>query len=156
MKDVAKNILINLARGINKEWEEEMKSKKKVLMDLALENKDYGWAKYIQENYGVLVSGEVENIEYNYNHPTETLAEIWNKLNEWEWDIRLGKTPKNYEILPYWCQDKSILTKNKINKPIMKTIKNIIGEKECLRWHQINNRKKTNEQFEIWWKEYGA
>jgi hypothetical protein len=81
------------------------------------------------------------------------LAEIYNKLNNWEWDYRLGVKPENWDMLPNYKRENvySYLTKFEISKPYVILIKKAIGEKECLRYHHMHNLGKSNLQFEIYW-----
>lgn len=87
------------------------------------------------------------------DYSTKELAEIYNKLNNWEWDFRLGVKPAEWDELPKFKtkNEYSYLTKNKIIKPYMILIRRAIGEKECLRWHHLNNLSRTNFQFEMYW-----
>lgn len=88
-----------------------------------------------------------------WNISNKELAEIYNKLNNWQWDYRLGVKPENWDQLPDYKSKNvySYLTKYKISKPYVILIKKAIGEKECLRFHHIHNLGRTNFQFEIWW-----
>lgn len=83
-----------------------------------------------------------------------TLAGIENHLNHWEWDGRLGEKPTNWDTMCDFSKDKNVESKYKIITPIMKGIKDVIGIKECLRWHHLNNLNRTNNEFEEWWKNY--
>ena len=85
---------------------------------------------------------------------TEELARIHNILNRWDWPEQLGDKPENWDTMRDhdYLRDSNEITKHVIITPIMAEIKNIIGLKECLRWHHLNNLDRSNEQFEKWWK----
>lgn len=89
----------------------------------------------------------------NLNYTINELAEIWNTLNNWDWDNRLGIEPFNWQELPNYVPgviDTSEVKAYYIN-PIMKKIENEIGIKECLKWLHINKLNRNEEQFEKWW-----
>lgn len=83
---------------------------------------------------------------------TEDLARVHNILNHWQWPDELGEKPENWDTMPDHSKDNSVNTKYKIIMPIMNKIENKIGQKECLRWHHLNNLNRSNEQFEDWWE----
>lgn len=87
------------------------------------------------------------------NYSKQELAEISNKLNEWEWDDRLGKKPENWDgILDFHLsKNYKLPTKHKIIKPYITFIHKTIGEKEVFRWHHTHNLQRTKFEFEIWW-----
>jgi hypothetical protein len=84
---------------------------------------------------------------------TEKLAEWEDVFNSWGWpDDFIITKPIDWDSLPLWDrEDKTSRTKYVVSKPCMDAIRNIIGEKECLRYHHIHNLKMKNYQFEIWW-----
>lgn len=82
----------------------------------------------------------------------EKLAEWFNKFNQWEYpDDFIVSKPKDWDILPNYAVDKNIRTKYTVSNPYMENICNIIGDKECLRYHHLHNLKVNNVQFELWW-----
>ena len=81
---------------------------------------------------------------------TQTLAKIYCNLNHWEWPSELGENEIYNQVHEHLRNDNST-TKYDIGDPIMKEIENKIGTKECLKWHHLNNLKRTDEQFEQWW-----
>lgn len=87
------------------------------------------------------------------NYSKKELAEIWNNLNCWKWDNRIGDKPENWDTIPDFHLNKTytLPTKSKIIKKYTRYIMSKIGEKECLRYHHINNIGRTNTAFEIWW-----
>lgn len=100
-----------------------------------------------------LMTPEAVKREKNEN----VLARWWNLLNDWTWpDDLLGK-PEEWDDLPRWhpvgspehgekpCRSDWI-------EPIVKHIEFVIGLKECLRYHHLNNLDRTNDAFELWWK----
>lgn len=84
---------------------------------------------------------------------TEKLAEWHDIFNSWNYpkDFIINK-PEDWDSLPRWDnKSKTTRTKYSVSHPYMVAIKNIIGEKECLRYHHITNLKVKNYQYEIWW-----
>ena len=83
----------------------------------------------------------------------EKLAEWGDIFNSWEWpDDFITTKPSDWDNLSLWDnEDKTSRTKYLVSKPYTNAIRNIIGEKECLRYHHIHNLKMKNYQFEIWW-----
>jgi hypothetical protein len=92
------------------------------------------------------------------NKIVEKLAQWHNEFNRWNWpeDLKLFK-PKNFDNLKWWSNDPSVKnTKmNHINNP-MRIIKQLIGDKECLRWHWLHNLNETNNRFEEWYEDHDA
>lgn len=86
------------------------------------------------------------------NYSKRELAEIWNTLNTWKWDDRLGEKPDNWDSLPdfNFTENHKNPTKRDYIKPYTTYIMNKIGEKECLRCHHINHLGKSNLQYKIW------
>lgn len=125
------------------------------LVDLALDTKDFIWLKEIlNSDYNMTPHHHVTAFGLE-NRETRELAEIWDKLNEWEWDDRLGEPPFRFYEIPDYSKDQTKITKRTYTKPIFDKITSLIGEKECLRWNHINNKGITNEQFEDWWEKKG-
>lgn len=75
---------------------------------------------------------------------TNTLARWANTLNKWTWPDDLPGKPENFDTF----QGDAIA-------PIMKEIKQRIGDKEILRYHHLHNLKRSNEDFETWWQDTG-
>ncbi|MFZ2992559.1 MAG: hypothetical protein WA061_02475 [Microgenomates group bacterium] len=96
----------------------------------------------------------MEDLEYVFlMMKTEKLAEWWNIFNDWEYpkDFVFPK-PDDWGTLLLWSkEDKTARTKYTISKPYVNAIMNVIGLKECLRWHHIHNLNMKNYQFELWW-----
>lgn len=89
----------------------------------------------------------------------ETLARWWNTLNEWRWPYDMPGKPDGFDEMPNYF----LLTDPRrgvepykfiVSSPFIERIENIIGMKECLRWHHLYNLDRSNEQFEIWWNSY--
>lgn len=80
------------------------------------------------------------------------IARWENKLNSWQWpdDFPIEK-PEGFDVLPSYSMNKNIKTKHNIISPLIDDITKIVGHKETLRWHHIDNLGKTNFQFEVWW-----
>lgn len=85
------------------------------------------------------------------NFNTTTLAKIWCTLNHWNWADELGDMPDGWDDLPSHSYDKKLITKDTIIKPYMDSILRMIGIKECLRYHNLNNLGFSNLEFENWW-----
>lgn len=85
----------------------------------------------------------------------EDLAEIYNNLNRWEWDMRLGEQPEDWSNLPDHIRDNkdNLPTKKKIIDTYMYYIKGKIGEKEILKHLHVKIKGKTESEFEVWWSE---
>jgi len=83
----------------------------------------------------------------------EKYAMWYDTFNCWGWpeDYPYAVKPENWDELPSWSRYDEIETKNNHIKPQMNLIKCLIGDKECMRWHHINNIGVKNYQFEIWW-----
>jgi len=84
---------------------------------------------------------------------TGKLAEWYNIFNWWDYpEDFIATKPTDWDSLTLWDnEDETSRTKSKICRPYMNAIRNIIGDKECLRYHHINNLNMKNYQFEIWW-----
>jgi len=86
---------------------------------------------------------------------TKTLARWYSTFNRWEWpnDFVVPK-PEDWEQLKNYYRSENrdeIQTKSNISRPYMNVILSIIGRKEHLRYHHINNLGVSNFQFEVWW-----
>jgi hypothetical protein len=80
------------------------------------------------------------------------IARWENKLNSWKWpDDFPIKKPKGFDELPNYSSDKNVKTKHIIISPLIDDITEFVGYKETLRWHHIDNLRKNNFQFEVWW-----
>lgn len=99
----------------------------------------------------------MDYLEYKLKtYQLDKLAEWYDKFNFWEYpdDFVISK-PEDWEDLLLWSSDKlRSRTKYSVVNPYMKAIENIIGRKECLRYHHIHNIKMKNYQFELWWFGY--
>lgn len=134
---------------------------KDVLIDLALKTKDFVWLNEILLNsYDMNPYDEQEELEkqivssVNLDHSTDVLAEIYNILNSFGWDDRLGDKPRGYDELPDSKMKIKKGTKREYISPINYEIDRRIGRKEWLRWHHKNNLNRTDDEFEAWWKTY--
>jgi hypothetical protein len=87
------------------------------------------------------------------NYPKETLAEIWNTLNNWEWHSLLGEKPEDWDYLPNFkfTENHKNATKKDIINPYNRQIEEQIGTKECLRYLNVSKGSKTNFEFELFW-----
>lgn len=92
------------------------------------------------------------NMNYLNNFKIEKLAEWYNIFNNWDWpEDFIQSKPIDWESLDNYDHKIFSRTKYNILSPYINVIPNIIGEKECLRYHHIHNLKMKNYQFEIWW-----
>ena len=125
---------------------------KESLIDLALDTRDFEWLKLIKDtDYNMTSLKKFETIVLD-EMKIEQLAEIENKLNQWEWPDLLRKKPLNFDNLPIFSKDPTVISKRTIVSPIIELINMTIGEKETLKWHHINNLNRTIEEFEEWWE----
>lgn len=91
-------------------------------------------------------------------YTTEELCEIYENLNSWKWDDRIGRKPEGWDKFPkynYHWYHKLIRRRTKmyyIEQP-MEQIENVVPKKEILRYHNVHVLGETNEDFEKWWKE---
>ena len=89
--------------------------------------------------------------------PIQELCEIYQKTNSWDWDLRMGDEPEDWEQLVIcknrWWKEKCSVTRYSYIKPINEYIRNAVSEKELLRYHHIHNLHRTNEEFEMWWRD---
>ncbi len=83
----------------------------------------------------------------------QDLIEVYDNINNWKWDSRLGEEPNNWNELPdyIWVNHHNHPTKRDIVKPITNFIQQKISEKDLLKYHHINNCDMTEWQHEIWW-----
>jgi hypothetical protein len=81
----------------------------------------------------------------------ETLSRWYNTLNNWEWPDDLIGKPEFWDNLFDYLENKNEVSKFVIITPIQNIIEQLIGRKECLRWHHIHNLDRTNDEFEKWW-----
>lgn len=92
------------------------------------------------------------------NLSQEELIEIYDRLNKYEWDDRLGDKPEGWGQMPenhrHWYH-RILRRRTKLDCiiPIMNYIKNRVGQKEVYRYHHLNNLHSTDEEFEKWWEE---
>ena len=85
------------------------------------------------------------------------LARWWNVLNDWTWPSDMSSRPFAFDHLPNYIhfKDKNrfrSLSKYMMTSSIIEAIVEKIGEKECLRYHHLNILKRTDKEFEDWWK----
>ena len=81
------------------------------------------------------------------------LIEIYDTVNHWNWHELLGEKPKCYDdMLDFHMNENYTLpTKSKILRPIIKGIKEVVKEKDLLKYHHINNLNSTEIEFTKWW-----
>lgn len=85
----------------------------------------------------------------------DELCEIFDRINSWQWDERLGEEPKNWDNMRRhrkWYQNPFKTTRGKIIKPIMLEIECRVGNKCLLKHHHLHNLGKTEEEFQEWWE----
>lgn len=68
-------------------------------------------------------------------------------LNSWQWPFHFFCD--YFTKLKNFTEDKYTTTKYVINMPIMAYIKNRLGDKQLLRYH---NSDMSDEKFEDWWR----
>lgn len=89
------------------------------------------------------------------------LCEIYDVLQSWEWDERIGEKPQGFDELPnynYKLRHKLLKRKTKEDyiNPVIAAIEKTVPRKELFRYHHLHNLKRYNEEFEDWWsKERG-
>ena len=86
------------------------------------------------------------------------LCEIYDTLQSWEWDERIGAKPQGFDELPnynYKLRHKLLKPKTKEDyiNPVIAAIEKTVPRKELFRYHHLHNLKRTNEEFERWWSE---
>lgn len=89
-----------------------------------------------------------------YTLNVDVLCRIYDKLNSWEWDDELGKKPDGWDLLPDFDIKNKAITKSEIIRPINKLIECIVGTKDILKYHHLNNLNRTEEEFGVWWNEF--
>ena len=85
---------------------------------------------------------------------TKELCEIEHNLNAWKWDDRLGEKPDGWDGMPDYkspFKRRFIKTKIAILLPIMKNIKNIVGQKEIYHYHHTCILGHTEDEFQKWY-----
>lgn len=94
--------------------------------------------------------------------PEKEWPAVYNALNQWEWDSRLGDKPVGWDDMPLYAnkkflwfticrENKRAHTRSRIISPILRYIDGLIGHKAVLRYHHIHNLHRTDQQFEDWW-----
>lgn len=83
----------------------------------------------------------------------QELIEIYNSLNHWKWDSRLGDKPYNWDNLPDFnlSSNHTANTKYELLKPYTTYIKEKVSNKELLKYHHLTSLGMTRLQHEIWW-----
>jgi hypothetical protein len=84
------------------------------------------------------------------DYSKKELAEIWNKLNGWEWDDRLGERPDGWNEMPRSSKGTKF-SKYFYIKPYIEQVREKAGEKGCLKYHHLYNLKRSRIQFEVYW-----
>lgn len=84
----------------------------------------------------------------------EELCQIYDNLNSWRWDDRLGEKPNGWDNLPNFRStrigERLFNSKFKIITPIKHEIVCMVGNKKLHEWHWIHNLHKTKEEYEAW------
>ena len=86
----------------------------------------------------------------------EQLCEAYNALNHWEWYDGFGEKPSDFDNMIWYRRtffEKLFHVQSRWDyiHPLCNAIRNIVPEKELLRYHHIHNLGRTNEEFETWW-----
>ena len=95
--------------------------------------------------------------------PESEWPSIYDTLNGWGWDGRLGYKPSDWEEMEdfktkkfLWIQtyspDRKARTRHSVVAPIVESIRNVVGEKALMRYHHTHNLGRTDQQFEDWWQ----
>lgn len=91
-------------------------------------------------------------------YSTDELCEIYNNLNSWRWDERVGEKPDNFDKLPkynvhWWHKLFKRKTKSDYLVPVIHFLYYILPRKDYLYWKNVKKRKTmTDEQFERFWR----
>lgn len=86
----------------------------------------------------------------------EDLCEAWNTLNSWEWYEGFGEKPKDFDKMPFYRRTLlerifHVPAREDYISPLCRAIENMVPYKELLRYRNVHDLGKTNEEFEIWW-----
>lgn len=81
----------------------------------------------------------------------QELVEIYDVLNKWGWDDRLGDKLSNWDELVSYSLDKHVPSKYNIIMPIIKCIESRVSQKALLKYHHLKNCGMSRLQHEIWW-----
>jgi len=79
------------------------------------------------------------------------LLEIYNNLNSFEWDNRIGMKPHGFDVLPNYSKNKWQTTKSIIIKPYFEAITSLLSKKQVLKYHHLHNLHRNIFQFYFWW-----
>ena len=79
------------------------------------------------------------------------LGLAWSNLNGWEWDEYIGDKPNGYDEMLNYSNDKMLITKDILDRPIMNFIERIIGEKNCSRCWWKYKLGKGYFKWVCWW-----
>ncbi len=80
----------------------------------------------------------------------EELLEIYDKLNTFEWDGRIGEEPEGFADMPIH-DNTSLFCKHKTLSPYMKKIEELTTEKDRFKFHHVNNLNRGRLRFQWWW-----
>lgn len=86
-----------------------------------------------------------------YKKSKRVCARQWCELNSWEWPTDLEGKPENWDLLPAWDNDKTVVTKYKLNSKIMDELKSKAGEKLCSEYWHLYVIGHSKLEFEWWW-----
>ena len=78
------------------------------------------------------------------------LCEIYDNLNFWQWDSRLGSKPIDFDDMPNRDKSSNFQKYREID-PYMKAIEKMTTRKQRLKYHHLNNLGHSRLQFEKWW-----
>lgn len=89
---------------------------------------------------------------------SQELCEVYSRANAWDWDERMGAKPEGWDglmLYPKQVERYHRVTRHSYLKQICAYIRNRVSEKELLRYHHIYNLHRTDEEFEMWWRQSG-
>lgn len=81
------------------------------------------------------------------------LARWFDIFNKWGWpEDYIYPKPEGFDDFIYYDKSETNpYTRYGASRWHMDVIEEMIGKKECLRYHHLNNLKIKNYQFEVWW-----
>jgi len=96
--------------------------------------------------------------------PENEWMSIYDNLNDWTWDDRLGEKPDDWDTMrhvkyrkilwhtSFYFVNHKARTLCNIICPIQDYVESCVGKKAILRYHHIHNLGRTNQEFEDWWE----
>ncbi len=88
----------------------------------------------------------------------EELCEIYDNVNRFRWDERIGEKPEEFDNLPkynihWWHKLMRRKTKAYYLDPVFYTLKCMLPQKVYLHWANVEkSRTMTEEEFQQFWK----